>query len=131
MQRWKKVDNKTKAEIVTLKINNPTISDRAIQRSIPSIKSNKTISNIVNNEFTQNTQVYDEIVNNNITIIEQSQKIISNWLNTLEIKDIGDLSKVSNIMYYAVKQNQLIKWKDDNTIQLINSTINIQIINNI
>jgi hypothetical protein len=131
MQKWQKVNNKLKAEIINIKLNNPNISDREIQRNIPSIKSNKTISNIVNKEFAQNTHSYEKIINNNISIIEQSQNIIFNWLNKVEIKDINDLSKVSNIMYHAVKQNQLINWKDNDIKQLIPSNINIQVINNI
>ncbi len=130
MQKWQKVSDKLKAEIIALKLSNPTISDRSIQRSIPAIRSNKTISKIVNSEFTQDTQIYDKIVNNNISIIEKSQNIIFNWLGTLEIENINDLSKVSNIMYHAVKQNQLITGREENnTKQLIPSSINIQVIN--
>jgi len=131
MKRWQKVDNKTKAEIIKLKLDNPNISDREIQKSIPIVKSNKTISKIINNEFTQNTQSYELIINNNISIIETAQNIIFKWLNNLEIKNINDLSKVSNIMYHSVKQNQLItwRWEEVNTNNIIPSNIVITINN--
>ena len=131
MQRWKKVSDKVKAEIISMKLQNPDMSHREIHRWLPSIKSNKTVSTIVKNEFTQNTQKYDEIVDKNLEIIKKWQEILLTKMDTIDVNNMKDLWVLSNVLYHSVRQNKMIEgYYDDSWKELIPSNINIQVISN-
>ena len=133
MKQWKKVDDKTKASIVQKKLLNPDMSDRDIQKSFPQVRSNKTISTIVGNEFRTNKDSYDEILEKNLRIIEKWQEIVLSKIDTLDIRNIKDLSTLNNILYQSVRQNRMIEGYHDEKLdstKIIPAVINIQVVNN-
>jgi len=133
MKQWKKVDDKTKASIIQKKLLNPEMSDRDIQKSFPEVKSNKTISTIVWKEFRTNKDSYNFILRKNLEIIDKWQDIVLWKIDDLDIKNIKDLSTLSNILYQAVRQNRMIEGYNEEKVDpktIIPTNINIQIVKN-
>ena len=127
--QWKETDSKTQAEILSLKITNPDLSTRDLQKETGVSKS--TVATIINDgieELRTTSDIVKIIIENDLESVKNMSEITkkyTQWLKDQEKIERADIQTANQTTESAFKRHQLLTGGNTEKIETNIATINI------